>query len=95
MDRRVNIDWWLDTYSKPLNKPTLDGFSMTMQMMSDRENRALPVPKSGTGKMLPPLPADEFSSKIDLITRYPGLHSSSNFAMPEAKNITISKLAVI
>ena len=33
MDRRVNIDWWLDTYSKPLNKPTLDGFSMTMQMM--------------------------------------------------------------
>ena len=33
-DKSVDVDWWVDNYTKPFNHPSLDGFSMTLSVMN-------------------------------------------------------------
>ena len=73
-DKTVDINWWVETYTKPLKNPSLDGFSMKLSASNGLGRRGQ---RSDT-------------SKIDLIPRYPGEHNSYNMASPENKFATIA-----
>ena len=78
MAREQDIDWWIDTYSKPMYKPSLDGFKMQMNVVSGSAE----VNNSG----------GDSSTLINLWNRFPGENSSSNFASPNSRHVTVSEI---
>ena len=87
MLRNVDLDWWVETYTKPMYKPSLDGFSMDMTILSGE----MPIVGNKSSIELSPLARNE-STPIELWKRYPGEHNSSNFAAPESRNVTVSEI---
>ena len=75
-DKSVDVDWWVDNYTKPFTNPSLDGFSMSLSVMNEADANG---PRAET-------------SKLDLWPRYIGQHNSFNFASQVARNITVDNV---
>ena len=84
LERIEDLDWWVETYTKPMNKPSLDGFKMNFAVRGGYQLIGKsPVQQDPTLVM---------SSPLELWKRYPGEHASSNFTAPERQHITVSEI---